>query len=62
MKYTTVTECTIVRSITMLDELCQDIIRSVDTIGDPTINEIITNVSEALRRNIVFCGSLYTNS
>ena len=59
MKYTESMEGTIVRSIMRLDELCQEIIRSVDVIGDPSISETMTKVSDALRRDIVFCGSLY---
>ena len=59
MKYTESMEGTIVRSIMRLDELCQEIIRSVDVIGDPSIIEMMTKVSDALRRDIVFCGSLY---
>lgn len=59
MKYTDTMEGTIVRSIMRLDELCQEIIRSVEVIGDPSITETMEKVSTLLRRDIVFCGSLY---
>ena len=59
MKYTEVMEGTIVRGIMRLDELCQEIARSSSVMGDDSIKDKMLEVSIALRRDIVFCGSLY---
>lgn len=62
MKYTEVMEGTVVRSIMRLDELCQEIGRATAVIGDPTLAERMERISAALRRDIVFCGSLYVEN
>lgn len=59
MKYTDVQEGNIVRAIMRLDELCQEIVRATTVIGDPSIGTRMERISALLRRDIVFCGSLY---
>lgn len=59
MKTTEAMEGTIVRAIMRLDELCQELGRASAVIGDPGIEQLMTQVSDRLRRDIVWCGSLY---
>ena len=54
-----VEEGTIVRAVMRLDEFCQEIDRAATVIGDPGISPLMQKTSESLRRDIIFCGSLY---
>ena len=59
MKYTDMMEGTIVRSMMRLDELCKEIGRLSTVIGDPNLEKRMEDTSNAIRRDIVFVGSLY---
>ena len=54
-----VEEGTIVRAVMRLDEFCQEIDRASTVIGDPGLSPLMQKTSKALRRDIIFCGSLY---
>lgn len=54
-----VEEGTIVRAVMRLDEFCQEIDRASTVIGDPELSPLMQKTSKALRRDIIFCGSLY---
>lgn len=54
-----VEEGTIVRAVMRLDEFCQEIDRASAVIGDPALSPLMQKTSQALRRDIIFCGSLY---
>jgi antiviral helicase SKI2 len=59
MKYSDTMEGTIVRSMMRLDELCKEIGRVATVIGDPSLEKKMEDTSNAIRRDIVFVGSLY---
>jgi antiviral helicase SKI2 len=59
MAETEVMEGNVVRSIMRLEELCQEISRTAQVIGDTSIVQKMEEVSGVLKRDIVFCGSLY---
>ena len=59
MRETEVMEGNVVRVIMRLEELCQEIGRTAQVIGDTSIIDKMQEVSAVLKRDIVFCGSLY---
>lgn len=52
-------EGTIVRVITRLDEICREVKNAALIIGDSTLHSKMTQAQEKIKRDIVFCGSLY---
>ncbi|KAK9456604.1 NUC185 domain-containing protein [Dipodascopsis uninucleata] len=56
---TEVLEGTIVRVITQLDEVCREVKSASRIIGDPTLYAKMELSQEKIRRDIVFCTSLY---
>ncbi|EGV66332.1 Antiviral helicase ski2 [Yamadazyma tenuis] len=52
-------EGTIVRVITRLDEVCREVKNAALIIGDSTLHSKMTQAQEKIKRDIVFCGSLY---
>lgn len=59
MKITEVPEGTIVRVISRLDEVCRQVMNAARIIGDATLYEKMTFAQEKIKRDIVFCASLY---
>ncbi|KAL0131489.1 hypothetical protein PUN28_002783 [Cardiocondyla obscurior] len=60
MKMTDVQEGIIVRCIQQLGETLQDVKNAAVTIGDPVLKEKMEEASTAIKRDIVFAASLYT--
>lgn len=56
---TDVAEGTIVRVITRLDEVCRQVMAAARIIGDSKLYEKMTEAQEKIKRDIVFCASLY---
>jgi antiviral helicase SKI2 len=56
---TLVPEGSIVRCITRLDELCREVRNAARIIGNPSLYRKMEQASEAIKRDIVFAGSLY---
>lgn len=56
---TDVLEGTIVRVITRLDEVCREVKTAARIIGDPTLHTKMELSQEKIKRDIVFCTSLY---
>ncbi|KAK9463086.1 NUC185 domain-containing protein [Lipomyces oligophaga] len=56
---TDVLEGTIVRVITRLDEVCREVKSASRLIGDPTLHSKMELTQEKIKRDIVFCSSLY---
>ncbi|KAJ8102318.1 NUC185 domain-containing protein [Lipomyces tetrasporus] len=56
---TDVLEGTIVRVITRLDEVCREVKSAARIIGDPTLHAKMELSQEKIKRDIVFCTSLY---
>jgi antiviral helicase SKI2 len=54
-----VPEGSIVRCMTRLDEVCKQIGNAAEIVGNDKLVELMDDVSELLRRDIVFAGSLY---
>lgn len=52
-------EGTIVRVITFLDEICRQVKNSALIIGDSDLHSKMTDAQEKIKRDIVFCASLY---
>lgn len=52
-------EGTIVRVITRLDEICREVKNAALIIGDSTLHSKMSYAQEKIKRDIVFCGSLY---
>lgn len=52
-------EGTIVRVITRLDEVCREVKNAALIIGDSTLHSKMSEAQEKIKRDIVFCGSLY---
>lgn len=52
-------EGTIVRVITRLDEICREVKNAALIIGDSTLHSKMSEAQERIKRDIVFCGSLY---
>lgn len=60
MKMTDVQEGIIVRCIQQLGETLCDVKNAAVTIGDPVLKEKMEEASTAIKRDIVFAASLYT--
>ncbi|XP_014467951.1 PREDICTED: helicase SKI2W [Dinoponera quadriceps] len=60
MKKTDVQEGIIVRCIQQLGETLRDVKNAAVTIGDPVLKEKMEEASTAIKRDIVFAASLYT--
>lgn len=56
---TDVQEGTIVRVITRLDEVCREVASAARIIGDATLGDKMMLAQEKIKRDIVFCASLY---
>jgi antiviral helicase SKI2 len=56
---TDVQEGTIVRVITRLDEVCREVAAAARIIGDATLGDKMMLAQEKIKRDIVFCASLY---
>ncbi|KAK5086363.1 Antiviral helicase ski2 [Lithohypha guttulata] len=56
---TDVMEGTIVRVVTRLDETCREVMSAARLIGDPTLYQKMEKAREMIRRDVVFCASLY---
>lgn len=52
-------EGTIVRVITRLDEVCREVKSAALIIGDSALHSKMTHAQEKIKRDIVFCASLY---
>ncbi|CAK7896068.1 antiviral helicase Ski2p [[Candida] anglica] len=52
-------EGTIVRVITRLDEICREVRNAALIVGDSTLHAKMTEAQERIKRDIVFCASLY---
>jgi len=61
LELTDVQEGQIVRCIQRLDETLRDVKEAASTIGDPTLKEKMEQASTAIKRDIVFAASLYTD-
>lgn len=62
MEKTDVQEGIIVRCIQQLSETLRDVKNAAVTIGDPVLKEKMEEASTAIKRDIVFTASLYTQS
>ena len=62
MQLTDVQEGIIVRCIQRLDETLRDVKNAARTIGNPTLYEKAGEASTAIKRDIVFAASLYTQA
>lgn len=60
MEKTDVQEGIIVRCIQQLNETLQDVKNAAITIGDPVLQEKMEEASTAIKRDIVYAASLYT--
>uniref|UniRef100_A0A060SXD2 ARAD1A03146p n=1 Tax=Blastobotrys adeninivorans TaxID=409370 RepID=A0A060SXD2_BLAAD len=56
---TDVQEGTIVRVITRLDEVCRQVMQASRIIGDASLHDKMALAQEKIKRDIVFCASLY---
>ncbi|ANB12672.1 SKI complex RNA helicase subunit SKI2 [Sugiyamaella lignohabitans] len=56
---TDVQEGTIVRVITRMDEICREVMAAARIIGDSTLYDKMLLAQEKIKRDIVFCASLY---
>lgn len=52
-------EGTIVRVITRLDEICRQVKNAALIVGDSTLHAKMSEAQERIKRDIVFCASLY---
>lgn len=52
-------EGTIVRVITRLDEICREVKNAALVIGDNVLHSKMSDAQEKIKRDIVFCASLY---
>lgn len=52
-------EGTIVRVITRLDEICREVKSAALIVGDSTLHSKMSEAQEKIKRDIVFCASLY---
>lgn len=52
-------EGTIVRVITRLDEICREVKNAALIVGDSTLHAKMSEAQEKIKRDIVFCASLY---
>ncbi|CAM9732466.1 unnamed protein product [Phaeothamnion confervicola] len=56
---TAVPEGSVVRSVTRLDELCREVRNAARVVGDPTLYRKMEATSALIKRDVIFCGSLY---
>lgn len=56
---TDVMEGTIVRVVTRLDETCREVMSAARLVGDPGLYGKMEKAREMIRRDVVFCASLY---
>jgi antiviral helicase SKI2 len=56
---TDVQEGTIVRVISRMDEICREVMAAARIIGDSTLHDKMALAQEKIKRDIVFCASLY---
>jgi antiviral helicase SKI2 len=61
MQLTDVQEGIIVRCIQQLNEILRDVKNAAHLIGDPVLKQKMQEASDAIKRDIVFTGSLYTS-
>lgn len=61
MAMTQFQEGTIVRAITRLDELCRDVQKAAQVMGNPSLYRKMEAASQCIKRDIVFAASLYVN-
>lgn len=59
MQMSTEAEGTIVRVITRLDEICRQVKSAALIVGDSTLHSKMSEAQERIKRDIVFCASLY---
>lgn len=59
MLITTEAEGTIVRVITRLDEICREVKNAALIVGDSSLHAKMSEAQEKIKRDIVFCASLY---
>ncbi|KAG5420350.1 SKI2 [Candida metapsilosis] len=59
MEISVESEGTIVRVITRLDEICREVKNAALIIGDSTLHLKMAEAQEKIKRDIVFCASLY---
>lgn len=59
MKISPEAEGTIVRVITRLDEICREVKNAALIVGDSTLHLKMGDAQERIKRDIVFCASLY---
>ncbi|KAF5093609.1 hypothetical protein D0Z03_002346 [Geotrichum reessii] len=59
MELTDVAEGTIVRVISRMDEVCRQVMAAARIIGDSTLYDKMESAQEKIKRDIVFCASLY---
>lgn len=59
MQMSTEAEGTIVRVITRLDEVCRQVKSAALIVGDSTLHSKMSEAQERIKRDIVFCASLY---
>lgn len=59
MELTDVAEGTIVRVISRMDEVCRQVMAAARIIGDTTLYDKMESAQEKIKRDIVFCASLY---
>ncbi|AOA62913.1 Antiviral helicase [Komagataella phaffii CBS 7435] len=59
MKLSSEAEGTIVRVITRLDEVCREVKSAALIIGDSALHDKMSEAQEKIKRDIVFCASLY---
>ncbi|ODQ80470.1 hypothetical protein BABINDRAFT_60276 [Babjeviella inositovora NRRL Y-12698] len=59
MELSSEAEGTIVRVITRLDEVCREVKSAALIIGDSALHAKMTEAQEKIKRDIVFCASLY---
>ena len=57
--YTDIPEGTIVRCVTRLHETCRELGSVARLIGDAQLGELVAEAATAVKRDIVFCSSLY---
>jgi antiviral helicase SKI2 len=55
-----VPEGTIVRTMTRLDNTCREVRNAARIIGDPQLFRKMEAASAAIKRDVIFVGSLYT--
>lgn len=56
---TSVQEGIIVRVISRLDEVCREVRNAARIIGDATLQDKMETAQERIKRDIIFCASLY---